>query len=142
SGDVDYKAVKKVKKALDIPVIASGDVFSGELAKKMLDETGCDGLAVARGALGNPWIFKELSAFFKNQQVPQRPKREEIVDIMLRHLELSVKVHGEKNGVVLFRKFFSYYTKGFRKVRPLRERICRLKLKREMIEVIENLRYL
>ncbi|MFH0739344.1 MAG: tRNA dihydrouridine synthase DusB [Candidatus Omnitrophota bacterium] len=141
-GRVDYEIIREVKEALDIPVIASGDIFSSELTREMLERTGCDGVAVARGSLGNPWIFKELSAFFKNQKIPQRPVREEIVDIMLRHLELSVKVHGEKNGVVLFRKFFSYYTKGFRKVRPLRERICRLKLKREMIEAIENLRCL
>jgi len=141
-GRVDYEIIREVKEALDIPVIASGDIFSVELVKEMLERTGCDGVAVARGSLGNPWIFKELSAFFKNQQVPGQPTREEIIDTMLQHLELSVKVHGERNAAVLFRKFFSYYTKGFRKVRPLRERICRLKLKREMIEVIENLRYL
>jgi len=139
-GRVDYKIIREVKEALVIPVIASGDIFSAELTREMLERTGCDGVAVARGSLGNPWIFKELSAFFKNQQIPQRPKREEIVDIMLRHLGLSVKVHGERNGVVLFRKFFGWYTKGFRKVRPLRERVCRIKTKEELCGVIEALR--
>jgi len=61
SGNVDYEIIRKVKKALDIPVIASGDIFNRELIKKMLKETGCDGVTVARGALGNPWIFKNGS---------------------------------------------------------------------------------
>ncbi len=60
SSDVDYESIKAVKRALKIPVFGSGNIFSGPLAKKMLDETGCDGILVARGALGNPWIFKEI----------------------------------------------------------------------------------
>ncbi|MBU1913027.1 MAG: tRNA dihydrouridine synthase DusB [Candidatus Omnitrophica bacterium] len=69
SGEVDYDAIKDVKKALDIPVIGSGDVLSPELGKKMLDETGCDGLLVARGALGNPWIFEQIKTFLKNKKI-------------------------------------------------------------------------
>jgi tRNA-dihydrouridine synthase B len=141
-GRVDYGIIKEVKKALGIPVIASGDIFSVELVKEMLQRTGVDAVAVARGSLGNPWIFKELTAFFKNQKVPDRPQREEIVDTMLRHLKLYVQVHGERNGVVIFRKLFNWYTKGFRKVRPLREKVCRVKTAEQMSGAIEELRYL
>jgi tRNA-dihydrouridine synthase B len=141
-GRVDYGIIKEVKKALTIPVIASGDIFSVELVKEMFERTGADAVAVARGSLGNPWIFKELTAFFKNQKVTDRPGREEIVDTMLRHLKLSVQVHGERNGVVIFRKFFSWYTKGFRKVRPLREKVCRVKTAEQMSGAIGELRYL
>lgn len=141
-GRVDYGIIKEVKDALDIPVIASGDIFSVELTKEMLERTGCDGVAVARGSLGNPWIFRELLAFFGDKKAPPQPAREEVVDTMLQHLGLCLQVHGERNGVVIFRKFFSWYTKGMRKVRPLRERVCRLKTKEEMREVIEELRYI
>ncbi|MBU1853152.1 MAG: tRNA-dihydrouridine synthase family protein, partial [Candidatus Omnitrophica bacterium] len=65
SGKVDYETIRMLKKSLDIPLIASGDIFNAALAKKMLDETGCDAITVARGALGNPWIFREIEEFLK-----------------------------------------------------------------------------
>jgi len=136
SGQADYGMIQKVKEALSIPVIASGDILSGELAAKMLKETGSDGLAVARGALGNPWIFKEIKEFIKNGKVLPHPSREEIVRVMLEHLNSCIDFYGERNGAVIFRKFFGWYTKGFRKVRPLREKVSRAKSKREMEEII------
>ncbi len=141
-GRVDYQAIKKVKDALEIPVIASGDIFSAQLAKKMFDETGCDAIAIARGALGNPWIFKEIAEFLKSSEVLPRPARDGIIKTMLEHLNLCVEFHGERNGVVIFRKFFAWYTKGLRKVRPLREKTSRIKRKEELAAVIQELRYL
>jgi len=138
SGDVDYAQIRNVKKALKIPVIASGDIFSGELAKKMLDETGCDGIAVARGALGNPWIFEEISEFLKKRSA-EKPDVEAIKEIMLEHLDANTDFYGERNGVVLFRKFFAWYTKGFRKIRHLREKSSRIKTREEMASVIQSL---
>src|SRR3990172_8551800 len=70
SGRVDYNVIREVKEALDIPVIGSGDVFSPSHVKKMFDETGCDGVAIARGALGNPWIFRETAEFLKTGIAP------------------------------------------------------------------------
>jgi tRNA-dihydrouridine synthase B len=139
SGSVDYEAIKQVKKALKIPVIASGDIFSSALAKKMFDETGCDGVLVARGALGNPWIFRELEEFFKNGKTNDPPSREEIIKTMIEHLNLCVDWHGPKNGVVIFRKFFSWYTKGLRKIRYLRNQSNTVKTRDEMAKIIEQI---
>jgi len=139
SGCVDYGVIKEVKEALNIPVIASGDVLSALLAKKMFDETGCDGLAVARGSLGNPWIFNEIKEFLKSGKLVSKPHRGLIVKIMREHLDSSIEFYGDRNGVVLFRKFFGWYTRGMRKIRPLRERSSRIKTREGLIQIIDTL---
>ena len=137
SGSVDYDVIREVKKALDIPVIASGDVLSPQLAKKMFDETNCDGLIIARGSLGNPWIFKEIKEYLKTGKIIPKPSEAKVVKIMLEHLNASVDFYGERNGVIIFRKFFGWYTKGFRRVRPLREKSSRASTKAEIEEIIK-----
>lgn len=131
SGRVDYGTIRAVKKALDIPVIASGDILSAELARKMSDETGCDGLLIARGALGNPWFFR---------QALKPPGSDEIADTMSEHLHSCIDFYGVRNGVTVFHKFFGWYTRGFRKIRRLRERAYRTRTKEEMSAVIEDFR--
>ncbi|MCX5711027.1 MAG: tRNA dihydrouridine synthase DusB [Candidatus Omnitrophica bacterium] len=126
-GSVDYKSIKEVKKALKVPVIASGDIFSAALINKMFDETGADAVAVARGALGNPWIFQD-----------RKPDKKEVIQIMTEHLNSCVDFYGEKRGVIIWRKFFGWYTKGFRKVRPLREKSSRAKTSDEMLDIIRE----
>ena len=138
SGQVDYNVIREVKKAVSIPLIASGDVFSGTLAKKMFDETGCDGLAVARGCLGNPWIFKEIKEYLESGKIISRPKEREIAKVMLEHLRASIDFYGETNGVVIFRKFYIWYTKGLAKVRPLREKASRVRTPAELEEIISE----
>ena len=138
SGAVDYQVIREVKKALEIPVIASGDIFSPQLAKKMFDETGCDGIVIARGVLGNPWIFKEIAVFLASERIIARPAREQIAKAMIEHLDMCIDFYGEKNGVIIFRKFFNWYTKGFRKIRPFRERSNRIKTRPEMQELIQK----
>ncbi|MDD5253410.1 MAG: tRNA dihydrouridine synthase DusB [Candidatus Omnitrophica bacterium] len=138
-GNVDYAAIAKVKQAVNIPVIASGDVFSAQLAKKMLTETNCDGLVIARGSFGNPWIFKEIKEFLKTGKVLPRPARTKIVKVMLEHLDASIAFYAERNGVILFRKFFAWYTKGIRNIRPLREKCSRAKTRLEMEAMINLL---
>jgi len=127
AGSVDYKSIKDVKKALKVPVIASGDIFSTQLIKRMFDETGADAVAVARGALGNPWIFED-----------RKPDAKEVVQVMVEHLNSCVDFYGEKRGVIIWRKFFGWYTKGFRKVRPLREKSSRAKTRDEMLGIIRE----
>ena len=138
SGAVDYAAIREVKKALDIPVIASGDILSAQLAQKMLDETNCDGLVIARGSFGNPWIFKEVKEFLKTRKILPKPAKDVVIKIMLEHLASSIDFYGERNGVVLFRKFFGWYTRGFRRIRPLREKSSRAKTRSEMEEIINR----
>jgi len=137
SGQVDYNAIREVKEALDIPLIASGDLFSGPLALRMLDETGCDGLSIARGCLGNPWIFKEIKEYLKGKPIAH-PANQEITKVMLGHLDSCIEFYGERNGVVIFRKLYTWYTKGQRKVRRLRERSSRARTKEEMKEIIQQ----
>lgn len=138
SGQVDYAVIRQVKRALEIPLIASGDIFSPALAKQMFTETGCDAVAVARGALGNPWIFRETEHFLKHGRLLDKPDRDEIIETMIGHLDACVDFYGERIGVVKFRKFFAWYTKGFRKVRPLREKLSRLKSKEELFNTIKK----
>jgi len=135
-GSVDYKIIREVKKAVKIPVIASGDILSVLLAKKMFEETGCDGLSVARGALGNPWIFQEIAEYLKSGRLSPRPGEKEIIRVILEHLQMCLDFYGERIGVMLFRKFFTWYTKGFRKIRPWREKCSRAKTKQEMFNII------
>ena len=138
SGQVDYNIIREVKKALNIPVIASGDIFSGVLARKMFDQTGCDGLAIARGSLGNPWIFKEIKEYLEKGKIIGRPKEKDIAKVMLEHLDSSIDFYGPKNGVIIFRKFYSWYTKGLPKVRRLREKSSRVKTRQELADIIHG----
>ncbi len=138
SGVVDYEAIKAVKKALSIPVIASGDIFSPHLAKQMLDKTGCDGLIIARGALGNPWLFNEITEFLKNGRIIDRPAYKERVDVSIEHLNKCVDFYGEKNGVIIFRKFFNWYTKGFHNIKPLREESNRVMTRDGMVNIMQR----
>jgi tRNA-dihydrouridine synthase B len=139
-GRVDYNVIREVKEALDVPVIGSGDVFSPLHVKKMFDETGCDGVAIARGALGNPWIFRETAEFLKTGVVPPRPGRDEVADVMTAHLRAIVQYHNPVMAPVVFRKFFAWYTKGFCNVKPLKEKAFRSKTEDEMLELITEFR--
>lgn len=139
-GKVDYALIKEVKEVLQIPVIASGDVLSPTLAKKMLDETGCAALLVARGALGNPWIFKQLQELLEKAEPLPLPDAGEIAQVMIEHLQSCMDFYGPRNGVKILHKFFGWYTKGFRKIRPLRKLAYRAKTKEEMLSVIKEFR--
>lgn len=142
SGVVDYAVIRDVKEALSIPVIASGDNLSLEKIKRMFNETGCDGVAIARGALGNPWIFSETISYMKDGTILPGPDIAERIAVMKRHLELSVAHWGEKRGVGIFHKFFIWYTRGLGGLRPLRDRAFRTGTKEGLIEVIDELMHL
>ncbi len=132
----DYKVIAEVKKAVRIPVVGSGDIFSAEAAARMLEETGCDGVLVARGGLGNPWIFEEIEAHLAGKPKPPRPPIDEVIEVMSGHLKASVDFYGPHIGVAVFHKFFTWYTKGFPHVRPLRELAYRAKTVQEMQSAI------
>ena len=140
SGSVDYDVIKSVKDAVKVPVIGSGDVLSAQLAKKMFDETGCDGILLARGALGNPWFFREVETYLEDGTILERPSKETVVKTIKYHLNSSVKCFGAKRAVPAFRKFFCWYTKGLDNVRPLRVKACAASSKKEMLEIIEEIR--
>ena len=137
-GSVDYNIIRQVKRALNIPVIASGDALTPELIKKMFDETGCDGVAVARGALGNPWIFRDASEYLNNNRASREPDIHEIASIMKRHLSLLVGFRGETIGVMQFRKFFSWYLRGMA-FKELKARAFRAETRDNMFRLINEL---
>ena len=112
SGEADYGAIRLVKQAVSIPVIGNGDVRSAADAERMLRETDVDGIMVARGADGNPWIFRELAAWNAGKAIPERPAPEEIVRTVLRHAELLAEDKGEHIAVREMRRHASAYLRG------------------------------
>ncbi|MDP2941807.1 MAG: tRNA dihydrouridine synthase DusB [Candidatus Omnitrophota bacterium] len=138
AGAVDYATIAAVKKAVKIPVIASGDILSAQLAKTMFERTACDGILLARGALGNPWLFKQISQYLKDNKTDIFPDAAQLRGTIIKHLDMCVDFYTEGVGVMIFRKFFAWYTKGLRKIRPLRERSSRAKTKKEMLEIIRE----
>ena len=136
SGVVDREIIRDVKKALNIPVIASGDVTDAATGMSMLKETGCDMVMIGRGALGNPWIFRELDAAYKGLGIPPRPSDEERISMMLRHLEMLCRLKGESTGVKEFRKYIIRYTKGMHGATAVRRRANDAVSLEEMKEVI------
>lgn len=112
SGKADWKIIRQVKEAVSIPVIGNGDVFSGKDAIGMLEQTGCDFVMIARGALGNPWIFREALALWKGQPVPAPPSLKEKVETIIKHFDLLFEEKGEYAAVREMRKHAGWYLKG------------------------------
>ena len=113
-GTANWNLIGRVKKRVAIPVIGSGDVRRAEDARAMLEQTGCDGVMVGRGALGNPWIFRDIKSFLSDGVIPPPPAPAEREDILRRHLEMQIRRCGESAGVKSFRKHLLWYTKGLR----------------------------
>lgn len=139
TGRADWEIIRKVKEAVQIPVIGNGDVTSGERAVQMQKETGCDGIMIARGAQGNPWVFSELLQYEETGTLPPRPSVEEIRCTMLRHARLQITYKGEYLGIREMRKHVSWYTKGLHGAARLREEINRVESYEELEEILTGL---
>lgn len=112
SGNADLKYIKMVKEAVSIPVIGNGDITDIKSAQKMFDETGCDAIAIARGALGNPFIFRELNAYFENNIILPHADNQEIFDTIVHHYNLLLELKGEHLAMLEMRSHVSWYIKG------------------------------
>jgi tRNA-dihydrouridine synthase B len=138
SGHADWEMIKVVKKSVGIPVIGNGDVHSGQDAKRMMDETGCNGVMIGRAIQGYPWIFREALHYLETGLVPAHPSPEERQAVMLRHLNDMVKLVGENVGVREMRKHLCWYTKGLHDAADFRTTINRLATAHEVRREIEG----
>lgn len=139
SGKADWKIIAEVKKAVNIPVIGNGDVTDGESAERMLEETGCDGVMIGRAARGNPWIFREVTAYLENGRKEPRPEAEEVKDVILRHAELQTRYKGEYIGIREMRKHIAWYTAGYPHSAKFRGRINEIEGMEELRKGIEEI---
>lgn len=138
SGNADWDAIALVKKHLKIPVIGNGDVVDGQSAKKITETSGCDGVMIGRGALGNPWIYKELDAALNGGDAAHAPTLEEKRDALLRHMELELKTEGEFLGVLKMRKIACWYFKEMPGCADFRYSINRAQTATEIRDLIVN----
>lgn len=137
SGKVDYNIIAKVKKAVDIPVIANGDIVDEQSAAIMFEKTNCDAIMIGRGALGNPWIFRRINAYLNECRVLPDVSINEKMVVMLKHIQKIIKYKGEYTAMREARHHAAYYTKGIRGGAALRKEISTF----EHFEQLEELAY-
>ncbi len=138
SGVADWEMVGNVKRAVSIPVLCNGDVHKAELITKALDVSGCDGVLIARGALGNPWIFRDFTAIAAGETPPIITLQERIRIITL-HLALHCEQYGPES-VTTFRKHLSWYFKGQPNVKSHRERMMTVKTREELESILNEMK--
>lgn len=137
TGKADWSVIKLVKKSVKIPVFGNGDIFAPEDAKRMMEITGCDGVAVGRGSLGNPWLYAGIHAILDGHP-PIQPSFAEKKRIALEHIRLEVQYEGEKMGILQSRKIAPWYFKGCPNVAQFRNKTNRAASLEEMISLIRG----
>ncbi len=137
-GDARWEYLKMLKETpgLHMPVIGNGDVTTPEMAKKMFDETGVDGVMIGRGAIGNPWIFRNARHFLETGELLPEPTLQERLEVCAEQLRISVAHHGERYGVIIMKKHYGQYLKGIRNGKKLRAAIME---ENEMLPILDLL---
>ncbi|SFG20482.1 putative TIM-barrel protein, nifR3 family [Planifilum fulgidum] len=123
TGKANWDIIRQVKEAVDIPVIGNGDVFTPEDAKRMLEQTGCDGVMIGRGALGNPWMLHRTVHYLETGELLPEPTPREKVEIALVHMDRLIALRGEEVAVREMRKHAAWYLKGLRGAARVKDRI-------------------
>jgi nifR3 family TIM-barrel protein len=126
-GEARWDAIAELKAMLGIPVLGNGDIWEGEDALRMMRHAACDGVIVGRGCLGRPWLFRDLADLFDGREPGNPPRLGEVIDVMLEHVAALASWFGEERGILMGRKFTSWYTKGFPGTAPLRQAMMHAK---------------
>ncbi len=138
-GKADWGIIREVKEAVKIPVIGNGDIFTPEDAERLFRETGCDGIMVARGAQGRPWLFSQINAYLSGSPVPPEPDLKKRIAIITRHLDELIRIEGEHIAVLEIRKHASWYLKGVPGGAPVKTSIHGANTKEEVLASLEAL---
>lgn len=139
SGKADWEIIARVKEAVSIPVLGNGDVTDAESAVRMMKETGCDGVMIARAARGNPWIFKRILSKLETGEECPEPTMEERRDTILKHARLQTEYKGEYTAVREMRKHIGWYTTGLPHSARLRQKLNEMETMEELQEAVERL---
>lgn len=139
SGAADWEIIRKVKEEVAVPVIGNGDVADGESAKRMMEETGCDGIMIGRAAQGNPWIFREVLSYLEHGVKLERPSVEEVRDMIRRHAALQLEYKGDYIGIREMRKHVAWYIAGYPHAAELRKRVCSVERMEELMELVDRI---
>lgn len=135
-GKADYDVIGEVKAAVNIPVIGSGDIYSGKDAALMLERSGCDGVMAARGARGNPWIFKNIKDYLETGTENEKPSLDEIKDMIIRHTRAEIDFWGENMAIRQMRKHVGWYSAGLRDSAALRRDINEASTFEEFLQIL------
>ena len=138
SGEADWEIIRKVKEAVSIPVIGNGDVDSPQKAKRMLEETGCDGVMVGRAARGNPWLLGRIARYLEDGELLEKPSPEEVKAMILRHARMQLEYKGEYTGMREMRKHVAWYTAGYPRSSKLRQAVNGLESLNQLEELLEG----
>lgn len=140
SGQADWAAIRRVKKAVSIPVIANGDVFSEEDAVRILQRTGADGVMIGRGSFGDPWLFARARAALRGEPIPPNPPLAARCDVLVRQIERSAEMRGEKVALLEARRHYCWYLKGVRYANYYKEQINHMETLDDLYRVTAGIR--
>lgn len=138
SGKADLDIIKKVKDAVNIPVIGNGDVTSPESFKHMLDYTGCDAVMIGRGVLGNPWLIKQIIEYMDEGKVKTYPSRIDKVNMLKKHFSLLTETKSEKEALLEIRSHAIWYLKGEPNANVVKNNICKAKSPDEIFDILDT----
>lgn len=138
AGHADWDIIRQVKEAVTIPVIGNGDILTAEDVLRMKRETGCDAFMIGRGAKGNPWIFSQVKQAMAGETIPGKPPVDEVVSMILRHLDMMIAFKGEYTGVHEMRKHVSWYTIGYPNSTRIRGLVNEIETREELEIVLKK----